>query len=150
MEPTQPPLEQTKIVEAMWRSKGLRLTGPRRVIFGVISEMTNHPDVVELHRRIQAVDRRISLATVYRNLRQLIEAGIVIRYAFDHGRSRYELASRPHQDHLIDRKSGKLIEFHSPELEKLLNELAARQGYRIVSRRLDIYVEALAAADLRD
>jgi Fur family ferric uptake transcriptional regulator len=150
MEPTQPVLEQTEIVEAMCRSKGLRLTGPRRVIFGVISEMTNHPDIVELHRRIQAVNRRISLATVYRNLRQLVEAGILIRHAFENGRSRYELASRPHHDHLIDRKSGKLIEFYSPELEQLLNELAARHGYRIVSRHLEIYVEALAAADLPD
>lgn len=150
MKRTHLPLEQTEIVEAMCRSKGLRLTGQRRVIFGVISEMTDHPDVVELHRRIQAINRRISLATVYRNLRQLVEAGIVIRYVFEQGRSRYELANRPHHDYLIDRKSGKLIEFQSPELEKLLNELASRHGYRIVARHLEIDVEPLAAADLRD
>jgi Fur family ferric uptake transcriptional regulator len=145
MEPTQPSIEQREMVEATCRSKGLRLTGPRRIIISVISEMRDYPDVVELHRRIEAVDRRISLSTVYRNLRQFVEAGIVIRHAFEQGRSRYELAGRPHHNHLIDRKTGKLIELHSPELDRLLDDLAARHGYRIVARRLQVYVEALTA-----
>ncbi|GAA2884287.1 Fe2+ or Zn2+ uptake regulation protein [Aminobacter niigataensis] len=143
MEPNQPSLEQTEIVETIYRSKGLRITEPRRTIISVISEMTDYPDMVELHRRIQAVNRRTSLSTVYRNLRQLVEAGVVIRHTFEHGRSRYELAGRPHHDHLIDHKTGKLIEFHSPELEKMLDDLAARYGYRVVGHRLEVYVEAL-------
>lgn len=134
----------------MCRSKGLRLTGPRRIIISVISEMTDYPDVVELHRRILPVNRRISLSTVYRNLRQFVEADIVICHTFGHGRSRYELAGGQHHDHLIDRKTGKLIEFHAPELEKLLQDLAARHGYRFVGHRLEVYVEALTAADPQD
>lgn len=125
MEPNQLAPQQREVVEAMCRSQGLRITGPRRIIISVISEIADYPDMVELHQRIQAVNRRISLSTVYRNLRQFVEAGIVIRHTLEHGRSRYELAGRQHHDHLVDHKTGKLIEFHSPELETLLVSLCS-------------------------
>ena len=150
MEPNQLAPKQREVVEAMCRSKGLRITGPRRIIISVISEMADYPDMVELHRRIQAVNSRVSLSTVYRNLRQLVEAGIVIRHTLEHGRSRYELAGRLHHDHLVDHKTGKLIQFHSPELETLLDNLAAQHGYKVVGHRLQVYVEAATAADPQD
>lgn len=150
MEPNQSAPDQKEIVETICRAKGLRITGPRRIIISVISEMADYPDMVELHQRIQALNRRISLSTVYRNLRQLVEAGIVIRHTLEHGRSRYELAGRQHHDHLVDHKTGKLIEFHSPELETLLDNLAAQHGYKVVGHRLQVYVEAATAADPQD
>jgi Fur family ferric uptake transcriptional regulator len=134
----------------MCRQKGLRLTGQRRAVIDIIAGLRDHPDTEELHRRARAEDARISLATVYRTMTVLVGAGILTRHSFEDGRSRYELAGRPHHDHLIDRKSGKVIEFRSPEIEKLEAEIAARHGYRVVDHRLEIYVEPIGVAARQD
>ena len=134
----------------MCRQNGLRMTGQRRAVIDIIAGLRDHPDTEELHRRVRAEDARISLTTVYRTMTVLVDAGILIRHSFEDGRSRYELADRPHHDHLIDRKTGKVIEFRSREIEKLEVEIAARHGYRVVDHRLEIYVEPIEVADRRD
>ncbi|WP_368904490.1 Fur family transcriptional regulator [Taklimakanibacter lacteus] len=128
---------------SLCREQGLRLTGPRRVIMQVLSDMTDHPDVEELHRRVTAIDPSIAIATVYRTVNLLKQKGILERHTFADGRSRYETAGGKHHDHLIDVETGDVIEFASPEIERLQEEIARRHGFRIVSHRLEIYAEKL-------
>lgn len=126
-------------LEALCIEKGMRMTEQRRVIARVLSAAHDHPDVEELHRRAHAVDRHISIATVYRTVRLFEEAGILTRHDFRDGRSRYEEASEMHHDHLIDMKSGKVIEFVDADIEALQNAIAKRLGYKLVDHRLELY-----------
>src|SRR5215213_5055971 len=122
----------TNRIEAQCRASGMRLTGQRKLIAQVLSDAHDHPDVSEVHRRVSERDSRVSLATVYRTVKRLEVAGILERHAFRDGRARYEKASKKHHDHLIDLDSGKVMEFQSPEIERLQAEIARRFGYRLV------------------
>lgn len=130
-------------IEALCLKKGLRITEQRRVIARVLSEVTDHPDVEALHRRVAEVDPRISIATVYRTVKLFEEAGILERHEFQGGRSRYETTTDGHHDHLIDIDSGEVIEFHDPELEDLQRRIAEKLGYRLVDHRMELYGQAL-------
>ena len=125
------------------REQGMRLTGPRKVIAEVLSSATDHPDALELYRRVSRHDETISISTVYRTLKRLEDAGILERHAFRDGRGRYERASDKHHDHLIDRTTGKVIEFSSPEIERFQAEVARKHGFRLVGHRLELYVEPI-------
>ncbi len=126
-------------IEKLCVEKGMRMTEQRRVIARVVSSSHDHPDVEELHRRAAAVDAGISIATVYRTVRLFEEAGILERHDFRDGRSRYEETPDTHHDHLIDMKSGSVIEFVDPEIERLQHEIARRLGYKLVDHRLELY-----------
>ena len=126
-------------IEKLCVEKGMRMTEQRRVIARVISTSHDHPDVEELHRRAAAVDAGISIATVYRTVRLFEEAGIVERHDFRDGRSRYEEVPEQHHDHLIDMKSGQVVEFVDVEIERLQHEIARRLGYKLVDHRLELY-----------
>ncbi len=115
------------------------MTDQRRVVARVLSEAHDHPDVEELYRRSHAQDPHISIATVYRTVRLFEEAGIISRHDFRDGRSRYEEAPDVHHDHLIDMRSGKVIEFVDPEIEELQAAIARRLGFRLVDHRLELY-----------
>jgi len=119
--------------------KGLKMTGQRRVIAKVISESDDHPDVEMLYQRAVKHDPHISIATVYRTVKLFEEAGITQRHDFGDGRARYEEAPEEHHDHLIDLKSGKVIEFTNEAIEKLQHEIAKNLGYRLVDHRLELY-----------
>lgn len=126
-------------VEKLCIAKGLRMTGQRRVVARVLSEAKDHPDVEELHRRAHKVDPHISIATVYRTVRLFEEAGIIERHDFRDGRSRYEEAPDVHHDHLIDMRSGKVVEFVDTEIEALQTAIAKRLGFKLVDHRLELY-----------
>lgn len=126
-------------IEALCQAKGLRITEQRRVIARVLSESQDHPDVEELHRRAAAIDKGISIATVYRTVRLFEDAGILERHDFRDGRSRYEPTPDEHHDHLIDIDSGEVIEFTDARIEALQAEIAERLGYRLVDHRLELY-----------
>src|SRR3982751_6082926 len=117
----------------------MRMTEQRRVIARVLSEAHDHPDVEELHRRAHALDPHISIATVYRTVRLFEEAGIISRHDFRDGRSRYEEATDTHHDHLIDMKTGQVIEFVDEEIEALQETIARKLGYKLVDHRLELY-----------
>lgn len=135
----------TNWIEAQCRTRGIRLTGQRRLIAQILSEASDHPDVTELHRRVSACDSRVALATVYRTVKRLEEEGIVERHAFLDGRARYERGSKEHHDHLIDVENGRVIEFTSPEIEQLQMQIAESFGFEIVGHRLELYVRRKAA-----
>ena len=126
-------------IEQLCVDKGMRMTDQRRVVARVLSQAHDHPDVEELYRRAHAVDPHISIATVYRTVRLFEESGIIERHDFRDGRSRYEEAPDHHHDHLIDMKSGRVIEFMDPEIERLQQAIAERLGYKLVDHRLELY-----------
>lgn len=120
-------------------TKGLRMTGQRRIIAGVLEGSDDHPDVEELYARASALDAAISIATVYRTVKLFEEAGILERVEFGDGRARYEDAERDHHDHLIDLNSGEVIEFVDPDIEALQEKIAAKLGYRLKGHKLELY-----------
>jgi Fur family ferric uptake transcriptional regulator len=117
----------------------MRMTDQRRVVARVLSQSSDHPDVEELYHRAVKVDPHISIATVYRTVRLFEEAGIIARHEFRDGRSRYEEIPDSHHDHLIDMKSGQVIEFMDDEIERLQALIAIRLGYRLIDHRLELY-----------
>ena len=134
-------------IEKICIEKGLRMTEQRRVIARVLSLSDDHPDAEELHRRAVAEDPRISLATVYRTVRLFEEAGIIERHDFRDGRSRYEEVGDDHHDHLIDLKSGEVVEFVNDEIEKLQEAIARKLGYKLVDHRLELYGVPLSSTE---
>ncbi len=126
-------------IENLCTEKGMRMTDQRRVVARVLSTSQDHPDVEELYRRAHAMDPHISIATVYRTVRLFEEAGIIERHDFRDGRSRYEETPDHHHDHLIDMRSGRVIEFVDPEIEALQEAIARKLGYRLVDHRLELY-----------
>ena len=126
-------------IENLCVEKGMRMTDQRRVVARVLSTSHDHPDVEELYRRAHEVDPHISIATVYRTVRLFEEAGIIEKHDFRDGRSRYEEATDEHHDHLIDMKTGQVLEFIDDEIEALQEKIAKRLGYRLVDHRLELY-----------
>lgn len=117
----------------------MRMTEQRRVIARIIETSEDHPDVEELYRRSVLVDAKISISTVYRTVKLFEDAGLLARHDFRDGRSRYETVPEEHHDHLIDLKSGEVIEFHSPEIEALQERIAREHGFKLVDHRLELY-----------
>lgn len=126
-------------LEQLCLEKGLRMTEQRRVIARVLSDAEDHPDVEEIHRRANGLDNRISIATVYRTMRLLEEYDIVDRHDFNDGRARYEEAGTDHHDHLINLRTGEVIEFINHEIEELQERIAREHGFKLVDHRLELY-----------
>ena len=134
-------------IESLCVEKGMRMTEQRRVIARVLSAAHDHPDVEELYRRAHEVDPHISIATVYRTVRLFEEAGVVEKHDFGDGRSRYEEAGDDHHDHLIDTRTGEVIEFFDAEIERLKNEIAERLGFQLIGHKLELYGVPIEGAE---
>jgi Fur family ferric uptake transcriptional regulator len=141
---------KTKDIEALCAEKGMRMTEQRRVIARVLAASDDHPDVEELYRRCSAVDDRISISTVYRTVKLFEDAAIIERHDFRDGRARYEQIPETHHDHLINLRTGEVIEFQSEEIERLQAEIARQLGYRLVDHRLELYAVPLDDKPRRD
>jgi Fur family ferric uptake transcriptional regulator len=137
----------SETLEEQCAKKGMRMTDQRRVIAQVIEAAIDHPDVEELYRRASAQDPRISLSTVYRTLNLFEEAGLVTKHDFRDGRARFELIPDEHHDHLIDIRSGRVIEFRNEEIEAIQDVIAKRLGYKLVDHRLELYAVPLKDGD---
>lgn len=133
-------------IEKLCVERGMRMTEQRRVIARVLSNAEDHPDVEELYRRASAIDPHISIATVYRTVRLFEEAGVVEKHDFGDGRSRYEEAGDDHHDHLIDTRTGEVIEFFDAEIERLKSEIAQRLGFELVGHKLELYGKPVPGA----
>jgi Fur family ferric uptake transcriptional regulator len=130
-------------IEALCVAKGMRMTEQRRIIARVLAGAEDHPDVEELYRRCATIDDRISISTVYRTVKLFEDSGIIERHDFREGRARYEQLREEHHDHLINLRTGEVIEFKDEEIEKLQREVARRLGYRLVDHRLELYAVPL-------
>ena len=129
----------TTQLEKLCAEKGMRMTGQRRVIARVLESSQDHPDVEELHRRAMVIDPNIAISTVYRTVHLFEEQHIIERHAFRDGRARYEAMPDTHHDHLIDLKTGKVIEFTDPRIEALQEEICRELGFKLVDHRLELY-----------
>ena len=135
----------TETIEQKCLSKGVKLTDQRKIIAQVISQSkeaygeSDHPDVDELYNRVSKIDSKISIATVYRTVKLFEESGILTKHEFKGGKARYEELNEGHHDHLIDIKSGQIIEFVDEEIEKLQEKIAEKYGYRLVDHKLELY-----------
>ena len=134
-------------LEKLCIEKGLKMTEQRRVIARVLSESTDHPDVELVYQRATERDPRISIATVYRTVKLFEEASILERHDFGDGRARYEERPEEHHDHLIDVKTGEVVEFSNEEIERLQAEVARALGYRLVDHRLELYGVRISKRD---
>ncbi len=137
-------MDELKSLEQRCAERGMRMTEQRRVIARVLDQSSDHPDVEELHRRASGVDPRISMSTVYRTVKLFEDLEIIERHDFGDGRARYETVPDEHHDHLIDLRTGRVIEFHSPEIEALQERIAREHGFRLVDHRLELYGIPLA------
>jgi Fur family ferric uptake transcriptional regulator len=135
----------SETIEQQCLAKGVKLTDQRRTIVRVLSESkvaygeSDHPDVDELYNRVSKIDPKISIATIYRTVKLFQEAGILTKHDFKSGKARYEAMDESHHDHLIDIKTGKIIEFVDEEIEKLQNKVAEKYGYKLVDHKLELY-----------
>ena len=129
----------SETIEQKCLAKGVKLTDQRRVIAQVMSESSDHPDVDELYNRVSKIDPKISIATVYRTVKLFEETGILTKHEFKGGKARYEELSESHHDHLIDVKTGEIIEFVDEEIEKLQKKVAEKYGYKLVDHKLELY-----------
>lgn len=132
-------------IEARCRAQGIVLTRQRQRILQVVSEASDHPDIDEVYRRVKVFCERISLSTVYRDLKIFEAHGILMCHTFRNRRPRYEVISGGHHDHLIDTHSGTIIDFYDEEIEQMQTEIARHLGFRLVSHRLELYVVPICA-----
>ena len=135
----------SETIEQKCIAKGVKLTDQRKIIAKVISESkseygeSDHPDVDELYNRVSKIDPKISIATIYRTVKLFEEAGILTKHNFKGGKARYEAMIESHHDHLIDVKSGEIIEFVDEEIEELQKKVAEKYGYTLVDHKLELY-----------
>lgn len=134
-------------IEQLCIDRGLKLTEQRRTIARVLSDADDHPDVDQVYRRATHLDSRISIATVYRTVRLLEEANILEKHDFGDGRARYEEVQDDHHDHLIDVKSGRVIEFFNKEIEALKRQIAQDLGYELIDHRLELFAKPIQNSD---
>lgn len=128
-----------KTISERCKNAGIRMTGQRRLIIKVLENSEDHPDVETLFERSNKIDNKVSIATVYRTVKLLQNAGILEKLEFNDGRSRFEDAVRKHHDHLIDLDTGKVIEFIDEEIEHIQKKIANKLGYDLVGHKLELY-----------
>ena len=129
----------TETIEKKCILKGVKLTAQRKIIAQIMSDSSDHPDVDELYKRVSKIDSKISIATVYRTVKLFEEIGILAKHDFKGGKARYEELSEGHHDHLIDIKTGEIIEFVDEDIEKLQKKIAEKYGYDLVDHKLELY-----------
>ncbi len=127
-------------LETYCKDNNIKITGQRTTIAKVIAESGDHPDVEQVYTRAKKLDDKISIATTYRTIKLLEEANLIEKHDFGDGRSRYELVTDDHHDHLIDIESGKIVEFYDAELEAMKDKIANKLGYKLVDHRLELFV----------
>ena len=126
-------------IEEKCKQKGVKLTDQRKLIAKVMSDSSDHPDVDELYKRVSKIDSKISIATVYRTVKLFEEVGILTRHGVKGKNARYEELSESHHDHLIDVKTGEIVEFVDEEIEKLQKKAAEKLGYQLIDHKLELY-----------
>ena len=126
------------------RKAGLKVTHPRMRILALLDQLRpRHLTAEDIYRHLLDQGDEIGLATVYRVLTQFEAAGLVLKHNFEGGHAVYELDRGEHHDHMVDVETGKVIEFHSDEIEELQRRIAAEQGYEIQDHALVLYVRKL-------
>ena len=126
-------------IEELCVEKGVKITHQRSVIASVISESDDHPDANDVFMRVNKIDKRISLATVYRTIKVFEENNVLNRIDFGGKRARYEELTDHHHDHLIDIETGEIIEFLDDRIEELQKKVAKKHGYLLVDHKMELF-----------
>ena len=126
-------------IDEKCKQRGVKLTDQRKLIAKIMSDSKDHPNVDELYKRVSAIDSKISIATVYRTVKLFEEVGIVTKHDFKGGKARYEELSESHHDHLIDIKTGEIVEFVDQDIENLQKKIAKKFGYELIDHKLELY-----------
>ncbi len=125
------------------RKAGLKVTVPRLKILQLLEESGDrHMSAEDVYRHMLETGDDVSIATVYRVLTQFESAGLITRHNFDSGSAVYEIDRGEHHDHMVNVDSGKVVEFHSLEIEKLQREIADKHGFELVGHNLVLYVKS--------
>jgi len=123
------------------RRAGLKITHPRMRILEILETSSRkHMTAEDVFKLLLENSDEIGLATVYRVLNQFETAGIVSRNNFEGGQAVYELDRGGHHDHMVCLDTGKVIEFESPDIERLQREIAEAHGYSLEEHNLVLYV----------
>ena len=121
---------------------GLKATLPRIRILEILEDSEEpHMSAEDVYKTLLEAGEEVGLATVYRVLTQFESAGLVIRHNFDSGHSVFELDRGEHHDHMVCMESGKVVEFHNEDIERLQKEIASKHGFELVDHSLVLYVK---------
>jgi Fur family ferric uptake transcriptional regulator len=127
-------------LDAYLKSQDLKQTKQRRLIIEYFIGLNTHVGAELLHATVRQAGYKIGLATIYRTLNLLREAGLVEQHNFSDGRSVFEI-DHPgtHHDHLVCLTCGAVIEFENDAIEQMQNDIAAKYGFDLRSHRHDLY-----------
>jgi Fur family ferric uptake transcriptional regulator len=124
------------LLERRLREVGERITPQRRLIAGILQEHGGHLSADEIHQLARRRHPRLSLATVYRTLRWMKEAGLVHALRLNSERHRYEIDRNEAHQHMVCLHCGKVIEFTCGHCAAVHGDLAARHGFLITGARV--------------
>jgi Fur family ferric uptake transcriptional regulator len=123
--------------ERKFGEMGMAFTSQRRAIAKVVTTSENHPDIEEIYQKVREIDKRASIATVYRNINLFAAWGLIAKRDFKDGKSRYELIHERH-NHII-LQDGKIIEFQSVELEQMIQKIADEHKLELHDYVIELY-----------
>ena len=127
-------------VTAALRGAGLRLTGPRRLVLEVVRGSNAHPTAEAVHRMVRSRLPRVSLGTVYRNLRLLVAQGLVKELPGPHTRFDCNLSEHHHFTCLL---CGRIVDVAGPLTERhtraLMSRVASSGGFSVTHHRIELY-----------
>lgn len=122
------------------RDKGMLHSKQREQILEIFLKMERHPTISDLYERVRKKNPKIGLATVYRAMKVICEAGLARETDFGDGVKRFEHKyGHDRHDHLVCLKCGRIIEVINPELEKLQDELARKHNFTPLRYRMQIF-----------
>jgi Fur family ferric uptake transcriptional regulator len=132
--------EEQKIFDGFVKDKGLKHSGQRKDILLTFLKTEKHLSADELYALVKKKSPRIGIATVYRTLKLLCESGLSSELRLADGSVRYEhFYGHEHHDHLVCVKCGNFTEVLDPEIEKLQERLAKKEGFSLQGHKLLMY-----------
>lgn len=126
------------------KKAGLKVTLPRIKILQILESAPEwHMTAEDIYQALRDAEEDVGIATVYRVLTQFEAAGLITRHSFDNGPAVYELDRGDSHDHMVCTETGRVVEFHSAEIEELRENVARDNGFQVVGHNLVLYVKPL-------
>ena len=126
------------------KKAGLKVTLPRIKILQILESAPEwHMTAEDIYQALRDAEEDVGIATVYRVLTQFEAAGLITRHSFDNGPAVYELDRGDSHDHMVCTETGRVVEFHSAEIEELREKVAKDNGFQVVGHNLVLYVKQL-------
>ena len=124
------------------KQAGLKITKPRIEILKLLeTSEKQHFSAEEIYQELLSQDIKVGIATIYRVLTQFVAAGLIIKHNFESDQCVFELDRGEHHDHMVDMKTGKIVEFHDEIIEERQREIAKEYGFTLLEHSLTMYGE---------